>query len=211
VTHRRSSDARKQPHQERSRATLDAIVIAATRILEREGLERLTTTRIAEVAGVSVGSLYQYFPNREAIIGAIIDQQLDGMLSAFRGLVAHVDELELEPMITAVLRGLLAVSRTHARLHAPLYEEMGAAHRTQRHARTLAAYVDMVASVLGSRADVAVDDLHAAATLIVHAGDGVIRSLVASNDAAAANVLVTEGVRMICRYLAPWEMRSATA
>jgi AcrR family transcriptional regulator len=51
------------------------------------GLDHLSTTRIAEVAGVSIGSLYQYFANREAIIGAIIDRQLAAMLASFRELV----------------------------------------------------------------------------------------------------------------------------
>ena len=190
---------------------MDAIVIAATRILEREGLDRLTTTRIAEVAGVSVGSLYQYFPNREAIIGAIIDQQLEAMLLAFRRLVAGFTQLPLEAMISGVLYGLLDASRAHARLHAPLYEEMAAAHRTERHARTLDAYVDMVEGVLTERTDVSVSHPRVAAGLIVHATDGVIRSLVTSNDIASTNVLLAESVQMICRYLAPHQMRSACA
>ena len=186
-------------------------MIAATRILEREGIDKLTTTRIADVAGVSVGSLYQYFPNREAIIGAIIDEQLDAMLAAFRKLVGSFSELALEPTIAAVLRGLLDTSRAHEKLHAPLYEEMGAAHRSQRHARTLDAYIDIVTGVLASRSDVVVDDPRAAARVIVHATAGVIRSLVTSTDVESANSLVCEGVRMICRYLAPWQMRTARA
>ena len=187
-------------------------MVAATRVLEREGLERLTTTRIAEVAGVSVGSLYQYFPNREAIIGAIIDEQLDVMLSAFRRLVAALAGQPLESAIAGVLHGMFDASRVHARLHAPLYEEMSAAQRTQRHARTLDAYIDVVAAVLVARPDVSVEDPRAAASLIVHAGEGVIRSLVVSNDAANAAVLIREGVRMIRQYLAPDpQMRSTHA
>jgi len=191
--------------------TMDAIVVAATRVLEREGLARLTTTRIADVAGVSVGSLYQYFPNREAIIGAIIDQQLDEMLAAFRKLVASHRELALEPTIAGVLQGLFEQSRAHARLHVWLYEEMSAAERSEHHARTLAAYVDAVAAVLAERGDVVVEEPRAAAMLIVHATHGVIRSLVRSSDAAAAAAMIREGVRMICRYLAPLQMRSASA
>lgn len=68
---------RKVARQARSQSTVEAIVLAAARILEREGTSGLTTNHIAETAGVSVGSLYQYFPNKDAIVVALIRHQLD--------------------------------------------------------------------------------------------------------------------------------------
>lgn len=59
---------RKQPRQSRSQVLVDAILQAAIRVLTREGALRFTTIRVAEEAGISVGSLYQYFPNKEAIL-----------------------------------------------------------------------------------------------------------------------------------------------
>jgi len=59
---------RKQPRQERSTLLVAAILEAAVRVLTRDGARRFTTARVAEVAGISVGSLYQYFPNKEAIL-----------------------------------------------------------------------------------------------------------------------------------------------
>lgn len=73
---------RKQPTQDRSTATVEAIVEAAIRILRTDGWARLTTTRVAERAGVSVGSLYQYFPNREAIAVEIVRQRTRAFLEA---------------------------------------------------------------------------------------------------------------------------------
>lgn len=73
---------RKQPIQDRSARTVEAIVEAAIRILRRGGWAHLTTTRVAERAGVSVGSLYQYFPNREAIAVEIVRQRTRGFLEA---------------------------------------------------------------------------------------------------------------------------------
>ena len=61
--------SRKEPRQARSQVTVTAILEATIRILEREGMDAATTTRIAEVAGVSVGTLYQYFAHRDAIPG----------------------------------------------------------------------------------------------------------------------------------------------
>ena len=57
---------RKEPRQERARATVEAILEAAARILDRQGWKGFTTNAVAEVAGVSIGSLYQYFPNKAA-------------------------------------------------------------------------------------------------------------------------------------------------
>src|ERR1700722_17084809 len=60
--------ARKRPRQERSTQLVSDVLEAAVRVLAREGASRFTTARVAEEAGVSVGSLYQYFPNKEAIL-----------------------------------------------------------------------------------------------------------------------------------------------
>jgi AcrR family transcriptional regulator len=67
---------RKRPRQARAQATFDAIVEAAARILAEDGGLRLTTNRIAARAGVSVGSLYQYFPERRAIVRALLEREV---------------------------------------------------------------------------------------------------------------------------------------
>lgn len=69
---------RKRPSQARSAVTVDAIVEATIRVLLAEGYARLTTRRVAEVAGVSVGSLYQYFPNRRSLVAEVIRRKVDG-------------------------------------------------------------------------------------------------------------------------------------
>lgn len=66
----------KEPRQSRSKAMVDAIFEATLRVLPTVGNEKLTTTKIAEVAGVSVGSLYQYFPSKDALVGAVIDMAM---------------------------------------------------------------------------------------------------------------------------------------
>src|SRR3981081_4433777 len=65
---------KRHASQERSRATVDALIEATARILVREGFDRASTNRIAEVAVVSVGSLYQYYPGKEALVAAVIDR-----------------------------------------------------------------------------------------------------------------------------------------
>lgn len=64
---------RRQPNQSRAKDTVKAVLSAAGEAIEHEGLERLTTKRIADAAGISVGTLYEYFPNKQAIIFALAD------------------------------------------------------------------------------------------------------------------------------------------
>jgi AcrR family transcriptional regulator len=71
---------RKAPQQARSTATLDAIHTATIQVLLREGVGRLTTARVAERAGVSIGTMYQYYPHKQALLFAMIEQQLETVL-----------------------------------------------------------------------------------------------------------------------------------
>ena len=68
---------RKQPKQSRSKDLVDAILTAASRVLTQSGYEDVSTKRVSEVAGVSVGSLYQYFPNRESLVAGVIERLVD--------------------------------------------------------------------------------------------------------------------------------------
>lgn len=73
---------RKSPSQERAKETVEALQEAALQVLQKEGFTKLTTTRVAARAGVSVGTLYQYFPNKAALGRALILRYLRGMGSA---------------------------------------------------------------------------------------------------------------------------------
>ena len=67
---------RKVASQERSRSTVNALIEATARILKKDGYDQASTNRIAEVAGVGIGSLYQYFPSKEALVAAVIDRHI---------------------------------------------------------------------------------------------------------------------------------------
>ncbi|QAZ43778.1 TetR/AcrR family transcriptional regulator [Mesorhizobium sp. Pch-S] len=73
---------RKRPRQTRAAVTLDAIFEATIQVLLREGLHRLTTTRVAERAGVSVGTMYQYFPHKQALLYGLNERYLDIVAAA---------------------------------------------------------------------------------------------------------------------------------
>src|SRR5262245_60659571 len=85
------TNPRKHASQERARATVDALIEATARILVREGFDRASTNRIAEEAGVSVGSLYQYYPCKEALVAAVIDRHNQEIMQVVRRGLADVD------------------------------------------------------------------------------------------------------------------------
>jgi AcrR family transcriptional regulator len=97
---------RKTPGQQRSAATVAAIVEAAARILETEGFDGYNTNAVAERAGVSIGSLYQYFPNRDAITRALIERETAALL-------ADIIAVESETNGHAALKQLLAAAVRH--------------------------------------------------------------------------------------------------
>lgn len=73
---RQPPEPRRKPTQRRSKVLVDAIIQACQQVLENEGVEQLTTNRIAEVAGVTIGSIYQYFPNKEAILANLFSEKI---------------------------------------------------------------------------------------------------------------------------------------
>ena len=78
---KRSPGLRKEPRQARSRATVEAIVDAGARVLAEDGWAAFTTNRVAERAGASIGSLYQYFPDKLSLVEAIRRRHLDDCLA----------------------------------------------------------------------------------------------------------------------------------
>ena len=95
-------DPRKIPRQQRSKAMVDLILEAATRVLRRESLAGFNTNRVAEVAGISVGSLYQYFPNKAALVTALIDRAQAAIAEAICTLVRELDGRSFEEALSAM-------------------------------------------------------------------------------------------------------------
>lgn len=120
---------RKRPNQSRSRALVDAVAQACLRILDEAGDEALTVARIAEVSGASVGSIYQYFPNKDAIIAVlyerILDQEAEQSLLMRERLVGLPLSTALREILANILRVELRLFKLnqafHLRHHAALH------------------------------------------------------------------------------------------
>jgi AcrR family transcriptional regulator len=99
---------RKTPRQERSRRTVERILDAAARIFHEQGYAAATTNDIADEAGVSVGSLYQYFPNKDALLVALITRHIEDTAAGLADLLNGLDaEAGFDPILRAVIAFLV--------------------------------------------------------------------------------------------------------
>jgi AcrR family transcriptional regulator len=98
---------RKQPKQARAAHTIEIIAEAASQILEREGEAALTTNRIAERAGVSIGTIYQYFPNKEAILVTLAMQEREAIKAQIIEELGRADPATFEDVTRRIIRAFI--------------------------------------------------------------------------------------------------------
>ena len=196
---------RKTALQKRSRVTVNALLEATARILIREGFDKASTNRIAEVAGVSVGSLYQYFPSKEALVAALIDRHNQEVMQAVQGELAEAVNLPMKQAVRKLVAVAVKAHRIDPKLHRVLAEQIPRVGRLEK-AETFnrqnyalfAAYLerhrDEIRSVdLGLAAFVCVTSIEA----LTHTA--VLHHEIVSDEAMEA--LVGETTRLVVGYL----------
>ncbi len=129
---------RKRPRQARSRETVEAILTAAARILVRDGYARTSTNRIAEVAGVSIGSLYEYFPNRDAILATLRQRQHDRMQGVMSSTLSDVLDLPLGAAVRKTIEVMVEAHSVDPELQVALMWQVpdhvsGPSHSVEHH------------------------------------------------------------------------------
>jgi AcrR family transcriptional regulator len=188
------------PRQERSRATVEALLEATTDILIREGYAALTTNRIAERAGVNIASLYQYFPGKEAIVAELRRRHGADQRAALHRVLAEHAAGDVESTIRALVAVGVAGHASAPRLHrvfteeipalgyrdiaaidAPIFEAM---RRFLREAEVDARDVDLTLWIIST-----------ASAAILH------RAAVERPEDLATGAIEEELVRLLCRYL----------
>ncbi len=131
-----SKKPRKKPKQERSQITVEAILEATARILAERGYEKTNTNHIAERAGVSVGSLYQYFPNKESLIMALMEQHCNEVASLLESHLNNLFDAPLEIAIPVLIKAVIATHAINPRLHQVLNEEIPRSEKLQKMQKT---------------------------------------------------------------------------
>ena len=196
---------RRNPTQARARETIAAILEAAAQILERGGREALGTNHIAERAGVSIGSLYQYFADKDAILLALARRELGKGQDVVLAALAQAPNLDAEQRARLVIRALVAAFGSRHRLRRHLLEALYAQGRHEELNRPVEAIAQAMA--LAAERLAPNDDRRSALVrifVLTRAVSGVIRAAALEGSPFLGSAqLEDELVALITRYTAP--------
>jgi AcrR family transcriptional regulator len=197
---------RKHASQERSRATVDALIEATARILVREGFDKASTNRIAEVAGESVGSLYQYYPGKEALVAAVIDRHNQDIMRVVRAALAEVASQPVEKAVRTLVAIAIEAHRIDPKLHRVLAEQIPRTGRLENvEAFNRETYALFRAYLDGHRDEVRMVDLGLAAFVCVTSIEALTHTAVLHSSEKLSDetvgTLVDEATRLVVGYL----------
>jgi AcrR family transcriptional regulator len=171
---------RKLPSQQRSEATVEAILQAAAQVFERHGYAAGTTNRIAERAGVSIGTVYQYFPNKDAILVALVHRHLAESTAALQ---PHIDRLNrgagFDDVLPNIVHAMVAMHALAPGLHRVLFEETQLPPTLRAELDELEdQLVDVAAQALATDPSTAPNDPRLTARIVISTIEGLTHRLV---------------------------------
>ncbi|MFQ5478667.1 MAG: TetR/AcrR family transcriptional regulator [Candidatus Binatia bacterium] len=180
---KKAKGPRKTPRQERSRVTVEAILEAAAQVFESRGYAAGTTNHIAERAGVSIGSFYQYFPDKESVANVLIERHMQEGAKLFAEVLGHVGQQPhgLARVLDHFVGAMVEMHAKNPRLQHVLLEEVP--HSPEMHEalrREKRKAMGAVKTLLESSPEVHVRDLPAAAYVVVNTVEGLTHEFVAS-------------------------------
>ncbi|MGO9602758.1 MAG: TetR/AcrR family transcriptional regulator [Candidatus Binataceae bacterium] len=177
-THPQASlEPRKTPVQARSAVTVEAIFEGTIQVLLEVGPDRLTTTRVADRAGVSVGTLYQYFPNKHSLLFAVVEQHLNQVASAVERACRGNHGQPLSTMIESVVEAFVDAKMQRSDISTALYAT-ATGHKATAFVNKIAKRgLIAVASMLATAPDAQFDDLPFTCLMLVSAMGGATRAV----------------------------------
>lgn len=195
-------EQRKTPVQARSAASVDAILKATIQVLLKVGKERLTTTRVAVRAGVSVGTLYQYFPNKSALLRSALQRHMDEVGVAIEAVCHELSGASLEKMVTVLVTSFLAAKMKNVKASVALYSVSsdvdGARISREMNIKANRA----IAAMFATAKDELSRDPHLVSSMVQAAMAGVSRRLLESPSPEIDYAkLRDELVFLVCMYL----------
>jgi AcrR family transcriptional regulator len=203
-------EPRKTPVQARSSASVEAILKATIQVLISVGKEQLTTTRVALRAGVSIGTLYQYFPNKSALLQAALNRHMNEVTEAVERVCREQKANALQHMATALINTFLETKMKDAKASAALYSVSsdvdGAKIVQQVGVRTNKAIVEM----LSTARETMTKDPQLVASMLQGAMVGVSRRLLESGSPEKQfDALRQELIFFVCAYLEACSVRQS--
>jgi AcrR family transcriptional regulator len=194
---------RKLPRQRRSRATVEALLAATAQVLVQEGYAGANTNRIAEVSGIGIGSLYEYFPNKDAMVATLIERAADELLAHFEAWSrAHTDS-PLPVAMRAFVEAAITAHPVDRDLHKILVELAPKVGDLDRLGQVEDRITDLVRAYLESRAtEIVPTDLDLAAFLVMRTVEALSHEVVVDKpEYVEDNRLVEEVTVLVLRYL----------
>jgi len=197
---------RKIASQGRSRATVDALVDATARVLVKEGFDKASTNRIAEMAGVSVGSLYQYFPSKEALVAAVVERHQQRILQTVRAELAEVLAQPVEKAVRKLVAVAVKAHRVDPELHLVLAEQIPRVGRLENLEAFNRENFTLFRTYLENHRDeLRVDDLELASFVCVTSIEALTHNAVLHHSKTLADqtmeALIDAGARLVTGYL----------
>jgi AcrR family transcriptional regulator len=192
----------RKPKQARAKFTQEALVDAATQVLRAQGYDRFNTNRVAEQAGVSIGSLYQYFPNKQALIEAIVVRHVAVLASTIAASLTQARALPVGDAMDLLVQATMDVYASDLDLHRVVHEQIPKHQADAAVDATLAQLTHWVAELLRAhRQTLRVMDHHLAADMVVNlvkdTACRIMLGTLVSPDHAGA-VSVTTATRELC-------------
>jgi AcrR family transcriptional regulator len=202
---KKSANPRKLPEQDRSRATVEAIVDAAAHILVKHGYDAFTTNRVAERAGVSIGSLYQYFPNKDALISELMRRHLMVIERSVEQMaaLAQAQTVPLAELVRAAVEGNIASHLVEPALHRVLSEEVPRLGQLDWQRAFQERVSKRVYSALEARRqELAVADLDLAVYVVTRTVEALVHNAVSERPQdLKSGALAEEVTRLLAGYL----------
>jgi AcrR family transcriptional regulator len=192
---------RKTPRQERSRQMVERIVAAGRTVLVRDGYARFATNRVAEVAGVSPGSLYQYFRHKDELLGVILDRYWDEVAARVTASLADRFGDPPDRMIPNTVEALLAALEQDSQLLRVAVEEMPQARMHDRRQELQRRIRDLATAYLSLTGRAGGGNVAARAWVLVAGMEGLAVRWVLDRPAIDRAELVTELTALADGYL----------
>ena len=173
-------EPRKSPVQARSAASVDAILDATIQVLLRVGMDRLTTTRVAARAGVSVGTLYQYYPNKQALLQAVSKRHMEGIAEVIERICREQKGNSLQQMGATLVTAFLEAKMRDVKTSVALYSTGSEVEKTKLLQQMLMRLHQAVTEMLASAREPLAKDPKLVASMLQAAMSGVVRKLLES-------------------------------
>jgi AcrR family transcriptional regulator len=194
---------RKAPVQDRSRETVEVILTATARVLVDVGYDRASTNKVAEVAGVSVGSLYRYFPSKEALVAALIERHVMQMLSVTESKLLEMADAPMDVAAREIVRAILRAQSVNPKLHRILIQQVPRVGQLRNVDALQERYGALVKAYLENRVkEVRPKNLDLAVFMLVRAVEAVAHAAVLERpEMLVDGELADELAEMVLRYL----------